>query len=80
MPLLYSIQFTNMISVSPVTPSKGDTFSVVIDYKTERNFLKLQIRTDQTSATAIKGMLPGLVQGADNCSRISTHKCGCTFL
>jgi len=53
-PIIY---FTNMISVSPVTQSKGDTFSVVIDYKTERNFLKLQIRTDQTSAIAIKDIL-----------------------
>ena len=46
-----------MISVSDIRPSGKNTFQLVIDYKTDRMFQKLELRSDRPSISAIRDKL-----------------------
>ena len=54
---LFYFQFSNMISVTDPFPSKNTSHCLIIDYKTERTFQKLQLKTDVKACEHIRDIL-----------------------
>lgn len=51
------VQFSNMISVTEPFQSKNTSHCLIIDYKTERTFQKLQLKTDLKGCQQIRDIL-----------------------